>query len=297
MEHLLNKFQLLQFIIIILFTLLSYSLKSEPKINKDSVYYHFLLKMINYNKITNKIIKKNDDIISFKEEYKLLLKENNYFYIFYNHYAYVYFFKEKVSDTHKIYFNGINNINDMKLILKIILKIIHNDIDILLNKKGYFYKFHGDCIEKIYQKRDIYEVFHFLCNNVYNVQTMQKINLEINGFSIGGPQSQFFTLNILENFNDQFHITMYNVESWFGGNKDMYEEINKKVKLMNIYNNKSVFYFYNIFFQKYVKKDYIMSNHSMLKEFEHFLKYNNKFFPEGIFDYIMDYHVLSKFVK
>ena len=53
-------------------------------------------------------MKKNKPI-KIKINNNQLVKNNDYFYIFYNKYnIYVYFFKEKDSDCHNIYFNGLN---------------------------------------------------------------------------------------------------------------------------------------------------------------------------------------------
>lgn len=303
---LLKKVYLIQFIIIIFFYMLSTNGDDYEKINKESEYYTFLSKMVKYNKITRKVIKKNKDSLEFKDDYKIFLEDNEYFYVFYSNNVYVYFFKEKGSNKHNIYFNGINNINDMTIIAKTIFEIInqnfnYTNINNLLENKGYLYKFQLDSIEKVNNKYSVMEVFDDLYENMYNLdKTDELVNLQIDGFSIGGPESQLFTILLLEKYENKLNITMHNIESWFGGNKEVYNKLNEKIKLFNIYNNKSIFYFFNIFYQKYFKTDFIIDEDVKDKEeYEDrkIFKYCSEIFPLGIYDYIIDSHVLSKFMK
>ncbi len=304
---LLKKVQLFQFIIIIFFYILSSNGDDHEKINKNSIYYTFLSRMIKYNKITKKIIKKNKDLLDFKDEYKVFLEYNDYFYVFYSNNVYVYFFKEKGSNKHNIYFNGINNMNDLSIILKTIFEIInqnfnYNNINNLLSNKGYLYKIYEDSIIKVNTKYNIIEIFDMLYENIYNCdKNNELIDLQIDGFSIGGPESQLFTILLLEKYENKLNITMHNIESWFGGNEEIYNKLNEKIKLFNIYNNKSIFYFFNIFYQKYFKTDFIINENSdkdkELCEDREIFKYSSEIFPFGIYDYIIDSHVLSKFMK
>jgi len=306
--NLLKKIQLLQFIIIIFFYILSSSNDECEKLDKNCEYYMFLNKMVSYNKLTKKIIKKNRDILEFNDNYKIFLNDNEYFYIFYSNNVYVYFFKERDSHKHNIYFNGINNMNDLNIIVKTVLEIINQDfnydnINRLLNNDGYLYKFYENSIVKIKTKYTIIEVFDMLYENVYNSnKNNDKINLMIDGFSIGGPESQLFAILLLEKYENKLNITMHNIESWFGGNKEIYDKLNEKIKLLNIYNNKSIFYFFNIFCQKYFKTNFLISNkindnNQYQKEDDEMFDYGSKLFPFGIYDYIIDSHVLSKFLK
>ena len=142
---LLKKIQLLQFIIIIFFYILSSSIDECEKLDKNCEYYTFLSKMVTYNKLTKKIIKKNKDVLDFKDNYEIFLNNNEYFYIFYSNNVYVYFFKEHGSDKHNIYFNGINNMNDLNIIVKTVFEIInqnfnYDNINKLLNNNGYLFK-------------------------------------------------------------------------------------------------------------------------------------------------------------
>ena len=306
--NLLKKIQLLQFIIIIFFYILSSSIDECEKLDKNCEYYTFLCKMVTYNKLTKKIIKKNKDVLDFKDNYKIFLNDNEYFYVFYSNNVYVYFLKEHGSDKHNIYFNGINNMNDLNIIVKTVLEIInqnfnYDNINKLLNNDGYLYKFFDTSIVKVKTKYTIIEVFDMLYENVYNPsKDHNKINLQIDGFSIGGPESQLFAILLLEKYETKLNITMHNIESWFGGNKEIYDKLNEKIKLLNIYNSKSIFYFFNIFCQKYFKTNFLINsksddNDQSQKEDEEIFDYGSKLFPFGIYDYIIDSHVLSKFLK
>ena len=294
MDKLLKKLQILQFIIIIsLFIISNFNENNETRLNKNTEYYNFLVKIIEYNKITKKLIKKNIKYIDFEDKYNLLLKNNEYFYIFYNNNVYTYFFKEVHTDQHVIYFNGINNIKDIKIILNTIFEIANSNfnfenIEKLLNKKGLLYKIDQDQIEIIDNKYSVLEVFDYLYNEVY---LSKNVKLKINGFSLGGPISQLFTLFLLEHYSE-INIDMYNIESWFGGNEEIYNKLIDNVNIFNIYNNKSIFYFFNIFFQKYFKSNYLLDSDK-----QDIVNYNLNVFPFGIINYFVDNHLLSKILQ
>lgn len=296
MNKLLKKIQIIQFIIIISFFILSENKNDENYLNKNTEYYNFLKNIVKYNEITKKFVKKNNDkFINFSKEYKLLLDNNDYFYIFYNNNVYTYFFKEKNSDKHTIYFNGINNINDIKIVLNTIYDIISSNfnfdnIEKLLNKKGLLYKIEKDKLEINHDKYSVLDVFDYLYNKIY-LQDDEKIELTINGFSLGGPISQLFTLFLLDKYNN-LNIDMYNIESWFGGNEEIYDKMMTKINIFNIYNQKSVFYFFNLFFQKYFKSNYLINDNE-----EKIIDYNVDIFPMGIINYVIDNHLLSKILK
>lgn len=306
MENLLKKVQIIQFIIIISFFILSNTKKEEHILNKNTKYYHFLLNIVKYNSITKKFVKKNNKSIQYIDKYKLLLENNEYFYIFYNNNVYVYLFKEIGAQEHTIYFNGINNINDIKIIINTILDVINSNfnftnIEKLLNKKGLLYRIEKNNVNIVDNKYSILEVFDYLYDNTYifdeSTQTENKINLKINGFSLGGPISQLFTLILLEQYDEKLNIDVYNVESWFGGNKEIYEIMNSKVNIFNIYSEKSVFYFFNIFFQKYFKSNYLINNEDEYIDNKILLEYHTHIFPVGIIKYVIDNHLLSKILK
>ena len=278
MNNLLKKSQMIQFVIILLIH--SFSNKNDNIIiKKDNPYYTFIEKNLIYNEITNNIL--NNEA---SEEYKLLLKDNEYFYLFYNHHVYAYFYKEKNSDEHIIYFNGIKNMGDLKIIFKSISNMIFNDIDNLFDKEGTLYRINNDSISYEDNKL-LFDIFDRIYGN------HQNIKLKINGFSFGGPMSQLFTLKLIEKYGDKFIIDIYNIESWFGGNQEIYEELKNKVKIYNIYNSRSIMYFFNILFQKYFESDYIIENDNDHDQIIHFSK---DLVPFGLINYVVDNHLLSK---
>ena len=299
--QLLKKIQLFQFIIIIFFYILSNNNYDYDKIDSNNDYYHFLTKMVKYHKITNKIIKKKAEIIEFKDDYKFLLENNDYFYIFYSNNVYVYFFKIIDSDKHHIYFNGINNSKDLKLIIKTVFEIInqnfnYDNINKLLNNDGKLYKIYDNTIIKMKKEYTIMGVFELLYDNIYNVDSPSNINLQIDGYSIGGPESQLFAILLLEKY-DKLNISMNNIESWFGGNQTIYNNLINNIKLLNIYNGNSIFYFFNRFCQSYFKTDYLFLKKNDKYDDQEVFNYGIKVFPLGIYNYIIDTHVLSKFLK
>lgn len=299
--QLLKKIQLFQFIIIIFFYILSNNNYDYDKIDSNNDYYHFLTKMVKYHKITNKIIKKKGEIIEFKDDYKFLLENNDYFYIFYSNNVYVYFFKMIDSDKHHIYFNGINNSKDLKLIIKTVFEIInqnfnYDNINKLLNNDGKLYKIYDNTIIKMKKEYTIMGVFELLYDNIYNIDSPSNINLQIDGYSIGGPESQLFAILLLEKY-DKLNISMNNIESWFGGNQTIYNNLINNIKLLNIYNGNSIFYFFNRFCQSYFKTDYLFLKKNDKYDDQEVFNYGIKVFPLGIYNYIIDTHVLSKFLK
>jgi len=299
--QLLKKIQLFQFIIIIFFYILSNNNYDYDKIDSNNDYYHFLTKIVKYHKITNKIIKKKGEIIEFKDDYNFLLENNDYFYIFYSNNVYVYFFKMIDSDKHHIYFNGINNSKDLKLIIKTVFEIInqnfnYDNINKLLNNDGKLYKIYNNTIIKMKKEYTIMDVFEMLYDNIYNVDSPSNINLQIDGYSIGGPESQLFAILLLEKY-DKLNISMNNIESWFGGNQTIYNNLINNIKLLNIYNGNSIFYFFNRFCQSYFKTDYLFLKKNDKYDDQEVFNYSIKVFPLGIYNYIIDTHVLSKFLK
>jgi len=210
MENILENLEIIQFVIISLFILYKNNRSETDKIlDNDSKYYTFLLNIINYNNLTrnniennlkNKINKLNNDIF---------LKNNEYFYIFTNNNnLYVYFFQEKLTKKHFIYFNGLNNLT-------------YENIQHTLNQKGIFYKIINNKVKKLHNNITIFKIFDHLYNKVYNIlDENNKINLSINGYSLGGPYSQVF-INLLLNKYNNLNIELYNIESWFFGDEDI----------------------------------------------------------------------------
>jgi len=284
MKNLHNKFQILQFIIIISFYILSFEYENDNIIDKNTEYYQFILKILKYNEISKKFIKKK--ISNYNEEYNKLLENNEYFYVFYSGNVYTYFFREKGENSNVIYFNGITNVNDIHTILSTIMDIVssnfnYENIEKLLNKKGILYE------SEIYSnKYSLLELFDYLYHNIYS---KEKLFLKINGFSLGGPISQLFTILIKDKYKD-LDIEIFNIESWFGGNKEIYENMKNKINISNIYNKKSLFYFFNIIFQKYFKATHFIYNN----DFPQHNKFISEKFSSGLINYIVENHLLSK---
>jgi hypothetical protein len=292
MLELLKKIQLFQFIIIIIFLIMSSKKSDIPYIDRKDPYYNFLLNIVDYNNIFYKKILKNE----VEDIFPNFLEKNEYFYFFHNKYnVSAYFFKEINSDIHTIHFNGINKMNELKLITKILYSNFRTkNIEKLLDKEGILYKvLDNNKIEKIDDFISIFDQFDYMKNTYYN---LSEINLKINGYSLGGPLSQIFIHLILEKYpDDSFNIENYNIETWFSGSKDEYENFNKLIKVYNIYNKKSILYFYNIIFQKYFQVDNFIENDIDQNKFVEESIF--RFFPNGIIKYINDNHILSKLVQ
>lgn len=301
MDNLFGKLQLLQSIVIISFFILSDNKNKEILLDKNMKYYIFLKKIVQKNNITKKFVNtNNNNIITYEKKYELLLEDNEYFYIFYNNNVYTYFFKEKCSDYHTIYFNGINKSSDIKSILETIFKVITSNFNYdyigkILEKKGKLYIIDDISIKLNDNNYSVLEVFDYLYNKIYNVNNIHnKIKLKINGFSLGGPISQLFTILLLDKYKNNLDINMYNVESWFGGNKEIYNRLISNVHFFNLYNQKSIFYFFNKYFQKYFESNYLINKDDINGIHP---KYNKIIFPIGIINYVIDNHSLSKFLK
>ena len=333
MNNLLEKTHLLQFIILLLFYILSNKLNNNILLYKDSYYYNFLRNIVKYNKITEKyikFIKKNQDLPI--ENNHILLKDNEYFYLFYNKYnIYIYFFKEINSNVHNIYFNGINNKKDLGLLIKTILKLLSNNynfeyISNIINKNGNLYKILPNNISKviflennILKHNSLLNTFEYIFHEEYNSEIYNeeynseiyneeynKINLNINGFSLGGVLSQVFVYNLLEleTYKNKLNIQLFNIESWFGGNEEDFNEFKKKIDINNIYSKYSIFYLYNQIYQPYFNnnkqiEDDIPDNSSLFMNKLNVLYQDNDStpFPCEIIKYINNYHFLSKIIK
>jgi len=302
MLNLLKKIQLIQFLIIILFFILSSKYTDKPIIDKSSAYYNYLLKIMYYNNI----FKKNNNLIETDD----IEIKNNTDYLFYytnKHNVSVLFFKNSDSDKHHIYFNGIQNIKDISLILKIFSNnFTFKNIEKILNKEGSLYTYLDNKIEEVEILRDksILEVYDYIHENIYkeyfqklNKCSSEIINLQINGYSFGGPLSQIFIYIIYEKYGKEcINIENYNIESWFSGSKDDFDDYKKIVKFYNIYNKKSVLYFYNILFQKHFEYDYLLDSKEATLEND-VDPYIGKIFPDGLIKYVKDNHILKKIIK
>jgi hypothetical protein len=241
-----------------------------------------------YDKSKNKL-KINLDIFS---------EKNEYFYYFKNEYnIYVYFYKKHNSNTHQIYFRGITEINDIKSILKILsYHFTFENIEDILHKRGKFYNINENKIDIVNKTNllSIFDVFDILYDSIYKNDDI--INLNINGYSLGGPISQVFIYILNDMYKDNsFNISLYNIESWFVLNEKKYNEFTKILKLTNVYNNRSILYLFNKLFQSYNKVDYFIEN-TNINDYK-INKYIDNIFPIGIIKYIVNYHVLYKIIR
>jgi hypothetical protein len=302
MSNLLNKIQILQFILIFSFYILSNITKDQEVLDKTCPYYNFLLNITKYNKAL-----KNNEINNCCENnsLKTITDNTEYFYYFNNnHNVYAFFFKEKNSITHDIYFNGIHSIDDIKTIIKIIFNnFTYENIEDILNKKGNLYNVDEYKVSQINnesEKISIIDVFDSFYKNVYSYDNDNN-KIRINGYSLGGPISQVFIhliQNKYEKSNNQqtkLNIELFNIESWFSSDKKNYEIFIQEIKFINLFNKRSILYFYNKLFQRYNKIDYFIENNKLTKD--NMFIYSNKIFPNGIIKYIKNYHLLQNIVK
>jgi hypothetical protein len=297
MNNLFKKVQILQFIIVISFYLLSNlsENKDDKILEKDSECYIYLVNIVKYNNIIKPYL---NNLTDNNIDNNIFLENNDYFYFFHNQYnVFAYFFKEKNSDTHQIYFNGINNIFDIKTIINILINnFTFENIEDILHKNGKLYNIIENKIEFMNENNNIsiLNVFDILSNIIYNIDN-SKVNLKINGYSLGGPISQVFVYLILEKYKDKINIEVCNIESWFAGDKKSFDIFKNMLKFSNIYNKKSILYFFNIIFQKYNKADFYIDN-SCIND-NNIDKYISRVFPKGIIKYIKNYHLLSNILK
>jgi hypothetical protein len=280
------KLYIIQIILISIFILYGYnndSSKDEKILEKDSDYYKFLLNIVHYNNITRESIE-NGYII----HNELFLKENEYFYIFYNkNNLYVYFFQNKLTKEHVIYFNGFNNLKDIDMIYHFLTnRITPKYIEGILLKSGNYYEVINDSVVQINNNYTIFDIFDHLYNSKYKVD---KNKISVNGYSLGGVFSQVFVDMIYsKNLYNDLTIQMYNIESWVISNKN-------PNKICTLFNEKSILYFYNNLFQSENKCDYLLKseNNSLKKYIE---KYIFMSAPFGIINYIKDHHFLSNII-
>lgn len=291
MNNLFIKLQIIQFLILMSLMIISNKMSYKKEmLDEKSDYYQFLLDINEYDKIIKAFLKNyNSDEKNINDAF---LSKNEYFYYFHNkNNILTYFFKEKTNDQHIIYFNGFFDKNDLKTIMNIIFyKFTFSYIKNLLDKTGDFYKVdNNNNIEKYIENISILDIFDQIYNELYNLNDPdKKIKFKIIGYSMGGPISQVFINLLLEKYNDKLEIEIVNIESWFNGNKESYDKFNNNftfTNITNIFNKNSLLYLNNIIFQKYVNTDYLLKNNNEKN-------YNNKLFPFGIVNYIINNHYI-----
>jgi hypothetical protein len=338
MNKLLKKNQLIQFIILCCFYLLNkennikkHNIKdnnikeninncndndndndNDKIIEKESDLYIFFKKIVCYNNITQKFIKyikKNEQIPNNNND--KLLENNEYFYLYYNKFnIYVYFYKEKESDIHNIYFNGINNKKDIEILLETVLRVLSNKFDFehvenIIKKTGVLFEILPEEINKINFiennkniKNNLMKTFDYICKNHYRNENGDKINLNINGYSLGGIFSQVFVYLLFEKYNElcenKLNINFNTVESWFIGDEEKFKNYLEKTNFKNIFNKKSVFSYYNMLFQSSISNIHYISKDNNENDLVGFVEDNLYIFPFGLINYINKNHFLSK---
>jgi hypothetical protein len=316
------KWMQILFLFLMFYGIMKNKRENIKYLNKDDNSYISMRDHLLISEFRIKIDDKLDILLKQKEEKYIkisneLIKSNNftYLYIYFSENIVVYFFKKDNDKKEKIYFEGlrkfkqINNFSIPKIINNKGILSIKDDI---LDEKGIIVKIEKEYIKRIERKITIIDSFLYLKGNVYkeyddisqnhhsgkiNIKDKKnkKYNIEMEGFSLGGLYSQLFLYKLYKKkILDDCYIEYINIESWFGGDKNKYEEFTKIVKIKNIMTFGSLFYLYNKFFQKYNNIDeavYIDDTDEMI-----FMKYLKQPFPYGIIDYIKNYHIIGEFL-
>jgi hypothetical protein len=284
LDNIYEKAQILQFCIILF--MIEYS--DQYTINNNNIQYNkdILLDITKYKKIIFKQHESIDDLIL----------NNEYFYYFKSSLLNVFFFKKTNSNEHIIFFDGMKKFKDViDLIINISLDSLNHYIFDTLNEEGVFYdntcKEYGDI-------NNIFEAFLYIKETLYKKE--EENNVSIYGYSLGGPLSYLF-LDILEknditqqNDNtEKLNIKITSIESWFEGNKKLYDKIKNKNDFKTIFNKGSFMFLYKNIFQTYID-DYILVESNDDDEIQE--KYLMKSFPFGLIQYFKDNHSIDKII-
>ena len=281
LDNIYEKAQILQFCIILF--MIEYS--NQYTINNEKIQYNkdILLDITNYKKI---IFKQHESIDSSIDN---LILNNEYFYYFKSSMLNVFFFKKTNSKEHIIFFDGMKKFKDViDLIINISLESLNHYIFDILNEDGILY---DNTLKEYDNINNIFEAFLYIKEMLYKKD--QENNVSIYGYSLGGPLSYLF-LDILEK-NDlipELNIKITSIESWFEGNKQLYDKIKNKNDFKTIFNKGSFMFLYKNIFQTYID-DYILvkNNDDEIQE-----KYLMKPFPFGIIQYFKDNHSIDKII-
>ena len=281
LDNIYEKAQILQFCIILF--MIEYS--NQYTINNEKIQYNkdILLDITNYKKI---IFKQHESI---DESIDNLILNNEYFYYFKSSLLNVFFFKKTNSKEHIIFFDGMKKFKDViDLIINISLESLNHYIFDILNEDGIFY----DSTLKEYDNiNNIFEAFLYIKEMLYKKD--EENNVSIYGYSLGGPLSYLF-LDILEknDLTGKLNIKITSIESWFEGNKQLYDKIKNKNDFKTIFNKGSFMFLYKNIFQTYID-DYILvkNNDDEIQE-----KYLIKPFPFGLIQYFKDNHSIDKII-
>ena len=288
LDNIYEKAQILQFCIILF--MIEYS--NQYPINNEKIQYNkdILLDITNYKKI---IFKQHESIDSSIDN---LILNNEYFYYFKSSMLNVFFFKKTDSNEHIIFFDGMKKFKDViDLIINISLESLNHYIFDILNEDGIFY---DNTLKEYDNINNIFEAFLYIKEMLYKKD--QENNVSIYGYSLGGPLSYLF-LDILEkndliyeNDNtEKLNIKITSIESWFEGNKQLYDKIKNKNDFKTIFNKGSFMFLYKNIFQTYID-DYILVESNDDDEIQD--KYLMKPFPFGLIQYFKDNHSIDKII-
>ena len=177
----------------------------------------------------------------------------------------------------------------MNLLINIIKKNNNNYIFDILNNDGILYSIKNKLINKE-KLNNIFESFLFIQENYYNKNDI----INIYGYSLGGPLSYLF-YDILEknNFIENIKINITSIESWFEGNKELYNKIKNNNNYKTIFSKGSFMFLYKNIFQKTID-NYILIEKNNEDNIENYIM---NLFPLGLIDYFKDNHSLNKIIK
>jgi hypothetical protein len=278
LDNIYEKTQILQFCIILF--MIEYSI--QYSINNEKIEYNkdILLDITNYKKI---IFKEHESIDN-------LILNNDYFYYFKSSMLNVFFFKKNNSKEHIIFFDGMKKFKDViDLIINISLESLNHYIFDILNEDGILY---DNTFKEYKDINNIFEAFLYIKEMLYKKD--QENNVSIYGYSLGGPLSYLF-LDILEknDLTQELNIKITSIESWFEGNKQLYDKIKNKNDFKTIFNKGSFMFLYKNIFQTYID-DYILVESNDEDEIQD--KYLMKPFPFGLIQYFKDNHSIDKII-
>ncbi len=227
-----------------------------------------------------------------------------YVYFFRSKNLLVYFFQKHGENDHKVYFEGVNELGDLRYLSfpnqwfnEYTLKSIREN----LTETGFLYQINckDGVVHRVRDKiRTIFRAFSHMNHHYYQ---KDKCRITMEGYSMGGVLSQIFTYLLLkEKYIQEYHlkIDLYIIESWWGGSKEFYEYLSSSqyIQIKNVMCLGSILYYYNLFFQKFFPIDkYVEFRGVDMKSL--FKKYMVLPFPFGITEYFGDHHYISRFMK
>lgn len=298
-------FQYIQFFFLFLISwILSRSKHSSIQfIDSQDSDFHLLQSHIQYSEIRSLLdsdiqqMFHNPEISNvYLKKTNPLHKEHEYMYLFYTPYLNVYFSKRKQENENeksidRIYFEGLHKITDLhKISFSKFFQQGYLSIDpTSIHEKGILLKMTSKHFYKVFEG-NLMNAFFYVKKKEYKKKDDQ-YHLCMEGYSLGGIYSQYFIYELAKMKKmKNYHIQYYNVESWFSGNEEKYQELKRMVDYKNIKNQKSFMYIYNRLFQQFHEVDRTIGDTKM--DMKHYLKYP---FPFGIIKYFIQHHMLHDF--